>query len=91
MDLFESENIEMIIFPPQLTHIIQTFDRGISLSWIEAHLITEIDENEQEKIPVLKSAENRGFIDAHRISTTSYNCEIVYDACSLYPRNPQKS
>ena len=84
----------MIIFP--LTHIIQPFDRVIArplkdaLSRIAAHLITEIDENEQEKIPVLRSAEIRGFVDAHRISTISHNCETAFDACGLFPRNPQK-
>ena len=96
MSLFKSENIEVIMFPPHLTHIIQPFDRvrarplKDSLSRITAHLITEIDENEQEKIPVLRSAEIRGFIDAHRISTTSHNCETAFDACGLFPRNPQK-
>lgn len=48
-----------------------------ALSQIAEYLITEIDENEQEKILVFRSAKNRGFIDAHRISTTSHNCETL--------------
>lgn len=51
MNLFKSENIEVIIFPPHLTHLLQPFDRVVSrplkdaLSRIASQIINEIDED----------------------------------------------
>ena len=96
MDIFKKANIEVIIFPPHLTHIMQPFDRVVArplkdaLPRIASHIIDEIDENEQEKISVVRTAEIQGFVDAHRIATTTHNCRIAFEACGLLPRNPEK-
>ena len=87
MNLFKSENIEVIIFPPHLTHLLQPFDRVVSrplkdaLSRIASQIINEIDEDQETKSSVLRSAQIQSLLDAYRISTTRHNCITAFEAC----------
>lgn len=96
MRLFKSNFIEVIIFPPHMTHLFQPFDRVVArplkecLSRIAKEIIDNFDEENQDKTCIIRSSQIRALIDAHRVATTQHNCEEAFKACGLFPRNINK-
>lgn len=84
MRLFKSNYIEVIIFPPHMTHLFQPFDCVVArplkecLSRIAKEIIDDFDEENQDKTYIIRSSQISALIDAHRVATTQHNCEDYF-------------
>ena len=96
MKKFKEANIDVVIFPPHMTHIMQPFDRVIArplkdcLSRIARELVNDFDPDDQNTVPTLRLVQVMSLIDAHRVATTARNCSVAFAECGLYPYNPDR-
>ena len=96
MRSFKKANIDVVIFPPHMTHIMQPFDRVIArplkdcLGRIARAMISVIPENEQNSVPTIRLVQVRSLIDACRVATTVHNCQTAFSECGLFPYDPSK-
>ena len=94
--IFKDAYIDVIIFPPHMTHIMQPFDRVIArplkdcLARIARELIEEYSPEDQSSVPVLRKVQIMSIIDAHRVATTTRNCRVAFAECGIYPYDPNK-
>jgi hypothetical protein len=96
MRSFKNAKIDVVIFPPHMTHIMQPFDRVIArplkdcLGRIARAMINEVPEDEQNSVPTMRLVQVRSLIDACRVATTAHNCQVAFSECGLYPYDPSK-
>jgi len=96
MSMFKANNIEVVIFPPHMTHLIQPYDRVIARPFKQAlqqfanKILNEYGDDASSWTKVRRLAQVTALIDAHRVATTTINCRKAFEVCGLYPRNPQK-
>ena len=89
-------NIDVVIFPPHMTHIMKPFDRVIAiplkdcLNRIDREIINDFDSDDQTTVPTLRLVQVMSLIDHHRVATTSNNCNVAFTECGLYPYNPDR-
>ena len=96
MEKFSAAKIDVVIFPPHMTHILQPFDKVIArplkdcLSSIARAIIEEYDEYDKTKRGVLRLTQIQALVDAYRSTSTIYNCKKAFESCGLFPRCPDK-
>ena len=84
MRSFKNANIEVVIFPPHMTHIMQPFDRVIArplkdcLGRIARAMIKEFTEDDQNSVPTIRLVQVLSLIDACRVATTAHNCKVAF-------------
>ena len=96
MHSFKEAHIDVVIFPPHMTHIMQPFDRVIArplkdcLSRIAREMINDCPDDLQDSVPIMRAVQVRSLIDACRVATTAHNCQVAFAECGLYPYDPSR-
>ena len=100
-ELFNKNNIRVIVLPAHTSHCTQPFDVGVAASFksnfknlfnsLPKKLIDENFKGRKQKITA--AAQERfkiiyAVIDAWKKSTTKRNCESAFKAASIYPIDP---
>ena len=93
MKKFKKAHIDIIIFPPHLTHLMQPFDTTVarplkqSLKRFANEIINECKPEQHSMASFLRLTQVIGIIDAIRVSTTISNCKISFKNCGFFPRD----
>ena len=96
MENFKKNFIEVVIFPPHLTHIMQPFDKVVArplkdcLSKIARQLAEEQASGDHNTVSLIRFIQIKSLIDAHRVATTTYNCAKAFESCGIFPYDPTK-
>lgn len=96
LDLFRQENIELLILPAHVSHILQPFDVGIG-GPLKIAFRKRLNETlaEFKNSTLSRSAAKRlwyvsSFLDAISISMTLSNCKTAFAKSGLYPYDPER-
>ena len=93
MKKFKKANIDIIIFPPHLTHLMQPFGTAVARSLKQLlkrfanEIINECKPEQHSMTSFLRLTQVIGIIDAISVSTTISNCKISFKNCGLFPRD----
>lgn len=93
MKKFRDAKIDVIIFPPHLTHLMQPFDTTVArplkqaLKRLANEILSVCSPEQQTITSFLRLAQVIGIIDAVRASTLITNCKIAFKCCGLFPRD----
>ena len=93
MQLFHNTHIDVIIFPPHLTHLIQPFDTTLArplkkaLKAFAQTIYELLSKEEQSVTSLLRLAQVIAIIDACTVARTITNCRVAFKSCGLFPRN----
>ena len=88
----KNKNIDCVLFPSHLTHVLQPFDFGVagplkqSLERIRDFLTTAAFD--ETKIDDLRKLVLEGFVDACQSQVTILTCRQAFAKTGIFPRNP---